>query len=201
MRIGLIGLGDAGAKIVDTVAGSPQNPERGNDGIVLAIAASERTLESLNHILSNRQLLIGEQKVKGHGTGADIGLGAEVVELGLSDIQQKLEELGSHRVDALVIVVGLADGTGGGGGPVLATHLDNQYMNTDIYGVGIAPDEDAGQIYIENADQSVQPFVTAVDTALTVQDTAGIWRQGESVQYKELLETITQSLRAASVFT
>jgi cell division GTPase FtsZ len=201
MRIGIIGIGRTGTKAVDAIAGSTRNPGGRDAGFVLAVDADERTLESLDHVSPDRRLLVGEQKVKGHGTGADLDLGREVVETDLSEIQRELDGLDAQGVDTFVILAGLADSTGGGGAPVLADHIAGLYLTPDIYGIGVRPDEGAGRIYLENADRALQPFVTAVDSALVLTDDDGIWSDDGSERYGAVIDRIDRTLRSISVFT
>jgi cell division GTPase FtsZ len=144
----------------------------------------------LQHIPEEKRVLIGQSRVKGHGVGADNELGAEVAEEDIDEIQGAIDSVPVHEVDAFLIVTGLGGGTGSGGSPVLAKHLQRIYTEP-VYGLGVLPGSDEGGIYTLNAARSFQTFVREVDNLLVFDNDA--WRKtGESVQggYDEINEEI-----------
>ncbi|MFB6164691.1 MAG: tubulin/FtsZ family protein, partial [Haloarculaceae archaeon] len=119
-------------------------------------------------------------------------LGAEIAEEDIDEIQGAIDGIPVHEVDAFLIVAGLGGGTGSGGAPVLAKHLQRIYTEP-VYGLGILPGTDEGGIYTLNAARSFQTFVREVDNLLVFDNDA--WRQtGESVQggYQEINDEIVK---------
>jgi cell division GTPase FtsZ len=190
MKLAMIGFGQAGGKIVDKFL---EYDEKHNSGIVraaIAVNTAKADLMGLKHIPEEKRVLIGQSRVKGHGVGADNELGAEVAEEDIDEIQGAIDSVPVHEVDAFLIVAGLGGGTGSGGSPVLAKHLQRIYTEP-VYGLGVLPGSDEGGIYTLNAARSFQTFVREVDNLLVFDNDA--WRKtGESVQggYDEINEEI-----------
>ena len=179
MKLALIGVGQAGGKIVDRFieydAAHGVNLVRG----AVAVNTATADLQGLTHIPDDKRILVGQTEVKGHGVGADNELGAEVIERDLGEIQGALDGVPSHEIDAFLVVAGLGGGTGSGGAPVIAKYLKRIYTEP-VYGLGILPGSDEGGIYTLNAARSLQTFVREVDNLLVFDNDA--WRQtAESV--------------------
>lgn len=186
----MIGFGQAGGKIVDKFVEYDQR--HGSDIVRSAVAVNtaEADLMGLNHIPSSKQILIGQLSVKGHGVGADPDLGREIAEENIDEIQNALNDVPVHEIDAFLIVAGLGGGTGSGGAPVLANRL-KQIHTEPVYGLGVLPGSEEGGIYTLNAARSFQTFVREVDNLLVFDNDA--WQKtGESVQrgYEEINEAI-----------
>ncbi len=179
MKLALIGVGQAGGKIVDRFI--EYDAETGANVVRGAVAVNTATadLQGLTHIDERDRVLVGQAEVKGHGVGADNELGAKVVEKDLGEIQGAVDSVPSHEIDAFLVVAGLGGGTGSGGGPVIARYLKRIYTEP-VYGLGILPGSDEGGIYTLNAARSLQTFVDEVDNLLVFDNDA--WRQSaESV--------------------
>ncbi|OYR42843.1 tubulin/FtsZ family protein [Halorubrum sp. Hd13] len=179
MKLALIGVGQAGGKIVDKFI--EYDKKHGAEIVrgAVAVNTARADLRGLKHIPEDRRLLVGQAEVKGHGVGADNELGAEVIERGLGEIQGALDTVPSHEIDAFLVVAGLGGGTGSGGAPVISKYLKRIYTEP-VYGLGILPGSDEGGIYTLNAARSLQTFVREVDNLLLFDNDA--WRQtAESV--------------------
>jgi cell division GTPase FtsZ len=192
MKIAMIGFGQAGGKIVDRFL---EHDEVTGSNIVrsaIAVNTAEADLYGLDYIPEDNRILIGRARVKGHGVGADNELGAEIAEEDIDEIQNAVDRVPVHEIDAFLIVAGLGGGTGSGGSPVLAKHLKRIYTEP-VYGLGILPGTDEGGIYTLNAARSFQTFVREVDNLLVFDNDA--WRKsGESVEggYAEMNEEIVR---------
>ncbi|WP_290816646.1 tubulin/FtsZ family protein [Halovivax sp.] len=180
MKLALIGFGQAGGKIVDRFLAYDERRDAGFVSGAIAINTASADLAGVERVPEERQVLIGQSRVKGHGVGADNELGAEIAEADIDEIQAAIDTIPVHEVDAFMIVAGLGGGTGSGGAPVLATHL--QYLYTvPVYGLGVVPATDEGGVYTLNAARSFRTFVDAVDNLLVFDNDA--WRRaGESVE-------------------
>jgi cell division GTPase FtsZ len=180
MKIAMIGFGQAGGKIVDKFL---EHDEATGSSVVrsaIAVNTAEADLFGLDYIPEDNRILIGRARVKGHGVGADNELGAEIAEEDIDEIQNAVDRVPVHEIDAFLIVAGLGGGTGSGGSPVLAKHLKRIYTEP-VYGLGILPGKDEGGIYTLNAARSFQTFVREVDNLLVFDNDA--WRKsGESVE-------------------
>ena len=180
MKLALIGVGQAGGKVVDEFLA--YDADTGADVVrgALAVNTAKADLRGLDHLPEDRRILIGQARVKGHGVGADNELGAEITEEDIDEIQGAFDSVPTHEIDAFLVVAGLGGGTGSGGAPVVARHLKRIYTEP-VYGLGILPGTDEGGIYTLNAARSLQTFVDEVDNLLVFDNDA--WRKtGESVQ-------------------
>ncbi len=192
MKLAMIGFGQAGGKIVDKFV---EYDKRTGSEIVraaVAVNSAKADLMGIKNIPKDQRVLIGQSRVKGHGVGADNELGAEVAEEDIDEVQGAIDGIPVHEVDAFLVVAGLGGGTGSGGAPVLAKHLQRIYTEP-VYGLGVLPGSDEGGIYTLNAARSFQTFVREVDNLLVFDNDA--WRKtGESVQggYDEINEEIVK---------
>ncbi|AOW81134.1 cell division GTPase FtsZ [Halodesulfurarchaeum formicicum] len=190
MKLAMIGIGQAGGKILDKFL---EYDERTDSGIVrsaIAVNTAKADLMGLEKVPEDNRVLIGQSRVKGHGVGADNELGAEIAEEDIDEIQGAIDNIPVHEVDAFLIIAALGGGTGSGGAPVLAKHLKRIYTEP-VYGIGVLPGKDEGGIYTLNAARSFQTFVSEVDNLLVFDNDA--WRKsGESIQggYDEINEEI-----------
>lgn len=174
MKLALIGVGQAGGKIVDKfIEYDAQNGANIVRGAV-AVNTAKADLQGLTHLNDRNRILVGQADVKGHGVGADNELGAEIIEKDIDEIQGALDSVPAHEIDAFLIVAGLGGGTGSGGAPVIAKYLKQIYTEP-VYGLGILPGSDEGGIYTLNAARSLQTFVREVDNLLVFDNDA--WRQ------------------------
>ena len=192
MKLAMIGFGQAGGKIVDKFLEHDQVTGSSIVRSAIAVNTADADLLGLDYIPENNRILIGQARVKGHGVGADNELGAEIAEEDIDEIQNAVDSVPVHEIDAFLIVAGLGGGTGSGGSPVLAKHLKRIYTEP-VYGLGVLPGKDEGGIYTLNAARSFQTFVREVDNLLVFDNDA--WRKsGESVEsgYREINEEIVR---------
>jgi cell division GTPase FtsZ len=197
MKLAMVGFGQAGGKILDKFL---EYDARSSGGDVVRAAVAVNTakadLMGLEQVPEDNRVLIGQSRVKGHGVGADNELGAEIAEEDVDEVQNAIDQVPVHEVDAFLIIAGLGGGTGSGGAPVLAKHLKRIYTEP-VYGLGVLPGSDEGGIYTLNAARSFQTFVKEVDNLLVFDNDA--WRQtGESVQtgYDEINDEIVKRFGA-----
>lgn len=194
MKLALIGVGQAGGKVVDALIDYDRRTQ--SDYIVDAVAVNtaRADLKGLRNVPTSRQLLLGTSRVKGHGVGADNELGAEVTSEDVGDVVSMIDDLPVHEVDAFLVVAGLGGGTGSGGAPVIARELKHLYTEP-VYGLGILPARDEGGIYTLNAARSLQTFVGEVDNLILFDNEA--WRRtGESLEsgYSEINTELARRL-------
>jgi cell division GTPase FtsZ len=179
MKVALIGVGQAGGKVVEALL--EYETAARVDFVVdaMAVNTARADLFGLSRLPENRRVLVGQARVKGHGVGADNELGAEVASEDIGEVLAVVDEFPTYDVDAFLVVAGLGGGTGSGGAPVIARELGRLYTEP-VYGLGILPGRDEGGIYTLNAARSFQTFVREVDNLLVFDNDA--WRQtGESI--------------------
>ncbi|MFB6132535.1 MAG: tubulin/FtsZ family protein [Halanaeroarchaeum sp.] len=190
MKLAMIGIGQAGGKVLDEFLEYDRKTGSGIVRAAVAVNTAKADLMGLERVPEENRVLIGQSRVKGHGVGADNELGAEIAEEDIGEIQGSIDNIPVHEVDAFLLISALGGGTGSGGAPVIAKHLKRIYTEP-VYGLGILPGKDEGGIYTLNAARSFQTFVHEVDNLLVFDNDA--WRKsGESVSggYDEINEEI-----------
>ncbi|WP_436343032.1 tubulin/FtsZ family protein [Natronorubrum sp. FCH18a] len=177
MKVALIGVGQAGGKVTERLTRFDAEMGYGAVQGALAVNSAEPDLQSLEFADT---LLIGADRVNGHGVGGDNELGTEVMQ---SDIQQVLGALDGRvtsSAEAIFVVAGLGGGTGSGGAPVLVHHLQQVY-DVPVYALGVLPGRNEGALYQANAGRSLKTIVREADSTLLIDNDA--WHeQGESVE-------------------
>ncbi|WP_152040285.1 tubulin/FtsZ family protein [Salinigranum salinum] len=194
MKLVLIGVGQAGGKVVEALVRYDRETKGQFVVGALAVNTARADLLGLETIPTANRVLVGQARVKGHGVGADNELGAEVMAEDIDEVLGALDDTPTHEVDAFLVVAGLGGGTGSGGAPVLAHELKRLYTEP-VYGLGLLPGRDEGGIYTLNAARSFQTFVREVDNLIVFDNDA--WRKtGESVKqgYAELNEELARRL-------
>lgn len=177
MKLCVLGLGQAGGKLLDALLAYDMNT--GSDIVqgCIAVNTAKADLLGLEYVPEDRRVLIGQDRVKGHGVGADNELGAEVAAADLSEIIGALDGVPVHEVDAFLLVAGLGGGTGSGTIPVVARELQRLYTEP-VYGLGILPSQDEGGIYTLNAARSFQTCVREVDNLIVFDN--GAWERTDT---------------------
>jgi cell division GTPase FtsZ len=188
MKVVLIGVGQAGGKVTQRLAEYDYEMGFGAVQGALAVNTAQADLESLDI----DTMLIGRDRVKGHGVGGDNELGAEIMQNEATEVMDGLESKLSTQAEAICIVAGLGGGTGSGGAPALARELKRIY-EIPVYVLGILPGRDEGAIYQANAGRSIKTVVRESDSLLLLDNDA--WRSsGESMEegYEQINDAIAQ---------
>ena len=190
MKVVLIGVGQAGGKVTQALA--EFDYEMGFDAVTGAFAVNTAKTDLQEVDLDT--MLIGQDRVKGHGVGGDNELGAEIMQAEATEVMDELDQRITSKVEGVMVVAGLGGGTGSGGAPALAKELQRIY-DVPIYVLGILPGRDEGSIYQANAGRSLKTVVREADSALLIDNDA--WREsGESVEegFDHINEQIAQRI-------
>jgi cell division GTPase FtsZ len=190
MKVVLIGVGQAGGKVTQALA--EFDYEMGFDAVMGAFAVN--TAEADLREVDLDTMLIGQDRVKGHGVGGDNELGAEIMQDEATEVMDGLDQRITSEVEGVMIVAGLGGGTGSGGAPALAKELRRIY-DVPIYVLGILPGRDEGSIYQANAGRSLKTVIRESDSAILIDNDA--WREsGESVEegFDHINEQIAQRI-------
>jgi cell division GTPase FtsZ len=175
MQAALIGVGQAGGKLVEALQSFDRDAGFGAVRSTLAVNTAEPDLRALDV----ETMLVGRDRVNGHGVGGDNELGAEVMQDAATEVLDRVEGAITTEVEAIFVVAGLGGGTGSGGAPVLARRLREVY-DRPVYCLGILPGRDEGSMYAVNAGRSLKTLVGETDALLLVDNDA--WHaEGESV--------------------
>ncbi|ERG88971.1 MAG: cell division GTPase, partial [halophilic archaeon J07HX5] len=159
MQVGAIGIGQAGGKILDTFLAYDEEIAESPIRSALAVNTAETDLLGLTHVGDDQKLLIGEDTQNGGGVGADNETGASVTTDNIERIHDSLEQMPRHELDGFLILTSLGGGTGSGGTPVIARHINSMYDSLPVYVVGVLPSKREGQLYAYNAARSLQTLL------------------------------------------
>jgi len=172
MQVVLIGVGQAGGKVTEALARFDAEAGFGAVQGAFAVNTAEADLQSL----TIDTMLVGRDRVKGHGVGGDNELGAEIMGAEATEVMDELDGRVTTEAEAVVVVAGLGGGTGSGGAPALAKALKRVY-EMPVYVVGILPGRDEGSIYQANAGRSLKTVARESDAAILVDNDA--WRESD----------------------
>ncbi len=156
MRIGAIGIGQAGGRVVDLLVYHNRwgiHPDILPLAIVVNTAQAD--LMGLENIPKKDRLLVGQSEVRGHGVGLLRERGAELVGQQLHYIMRKVADKDLPRVDAFLVVAGLGGGTGSGGAAVIARQLREVY-DQPTYALALLPSADEGKLMQANSIAAMQ---------------------------------------------
>ena len=175
MKLGTIGVGNAGSKIVDKMVEFEAITDRNLCRHVMVINTARTDLSKPDHIPEDKRILIGDthQKAKGHGVGGDVEVGAEVAKNDIDEIRRAFDDVDIHEVDAILVCASLGGGTGSGAAPVVINELQKMY-DEPVYGLGILPGKYEGGRPALNAARSLQSFVNNTDNFIAFDNDA--WR-------------------------
>jgi len=188
MQVVLIGVGQAGGKITQVLA---EFDHRMGFGAVQGAFAANTAQADLQP-LDIDTMLIGQDRVKGHGVGGDNELAAEIMQEEAAEVMEALDGRISTSAEAVFIVAGLGGGTGSGGAPALARELRRVY-SVPVYVLGVLPGRDEGSLYQANAGRSLKTVVRESDATVLIDNDA--WRQSdETIQegFEQINDQIAQ---------
>jgi cell division GTPase FtsZ len=173
VKLALIGLGNAGGKIVDELIRHEAELSRSVVESAVAINTARVDLARLDQLPRENRFLVGQthEQVKGHGAGGDPDLGASVIRSDRAEIDRALDRVPPYEVDAFWIVAGLGGGTGSGGAPVVAEQVAARY-DPPVYGLGVLPSESEGGRAALNAARSLRSFADAADNLVLFDNAA-----------------------------
>ncbi|WP_336325355.1 tubulin/FtsZ family protein [Halovenus sp. HT40] len=196
MKLAVIGFGNAGGKITDKLVWYQQAADRDLIRSAISVNSARVDLARLEHLPRENQILIGQtdDRVKGHGAGADPDLGAEITERDRHEIDRALDMVPMYEIDAFLVVAGLGGGTGSGGAPRIAEQINDRY-DEPVYGLGVLPSKDEGGRTVLNAARSFQSFADATTNLILFDN--DVWRgSGDSVEagYERTNEEIARRI-------
>jgi cell division GTPase FtsZ len=172
MRIGLIGMGQAGGRIADLFTNFSKHTIYGKIvSFSLAINAAKSDLLGLSTIPYDDRLLIGHTEVRGHGVGLSRSTGATIATGGLHTVLDAITRRFSEYIDAFFVVVGTGGGTGSGGVPVLVRDLKENFREP-VYVLAVLPSDEEGTLMASNSVdcftelQSIADGIIAFDNNL-----------------------------------
>lgn len=188
MKLGLIGVGQAGGKLLDEFLDYDASTGSTIVRSAIAVNTASADLKGLENVPEGKRVLIGQSRVKGHGVGGDNELGATIMQENIEEVQGAIDTVAD--IDAFLVVSALGGGTGSGGSPVLIRRLQELYEEP-VYALGVLPARSEGGLYTFNAARSLRTVVREADNLFLFDNDA--WREtGESVD--AAYETLNEAL-------
>ncbi|WP_134671804.1 tubulin/FtsZ family protein [Halorussus marinus] len=189
MRVVTIGVGGAGGRIVDALRRDEASRSASYLAGVRALDTDVEALSELDGLPDEARRQFGHVETDGTGTGGDRTAGVAAIETDLVEMRRAVDAAITSDAAAILLVAGLAGGTGSGATAHLAEALREVY-DRPIYAVSVLPaaHEDVPR---ENAARGLQALHGAVDTQLVFDN--DVWLDaGQSVD--EQAEAVNREL-------
>lgn len=180
MKLAVVGVGSAGSRIVNQILAHEKASGRDLcDGNALLITSTDPAFDATEHVPPERRLTIGDVywKVDSANIDDDPDLAAEVAREEGNEIIRAFDLIEFHQVDGILVVAGLAGGTGGGAGAVVIEQLQ-EICDEPVYAVGVLPSESEGQRPALTAARALQSFVEKADNVIAFDNDA--WQTEET---------------------
>jgi len=193
MQIAAVGVGGAGGRIVDRLYRDDQARSTSYLGGTCVVDTDTDELQSLRAIPDADRHAFGQFVTDGTGTDGDRTAGVAAIEDDRLPVRRAIDPLVTSDVDGIVLVAGLAGGTGGGATAHIADALSEIYERP-LYAVSVLPaggDEQAAT----NTIQSLRALGSVVDGQLLFDNEAWLG-SGETVDddAEELNEVLAERL-------
>ncbi|SNR65440.1 FtsZ/tubulin family protein [Halorubrum vacuolatum] len=193
VQITLIGVGQAGGRLVDTFL--DVDDWLVDDPVVgaCAIDTSRAYLQNLSAVPDAQRHLLGTDRAKGHGVGSDNELAATIAVEERAKIAEISDDLPIAESDAVLLLAGLGGGTGSGMTPVIAERVRSQY-DIPVYGLGILPHSRSAPIQTLNAARSLQSLRQQTSHVFLFDNDAWADADPDEETYRELNERVVTSI-------
>lgn len=195
MRVGVIGLGQAGGRIADLLAYYQKWGIHGNIApFSVAVNTAKSDLMGLKNIPQRDRILVGQTEARGHGVGTVREMGAEMMRAGLPVVTHTIVAKMTEHIDGFLVMAGLGGGTGSGGVPVLVKALKELY-DEPVYVLGILPGDDDGKLMARNSLECIEELTPIADGILFFDN--NLWkREGMTLAraFNEMNHSLVQPL-------
>ena len=198
MKLGLIGVGGAGGRIVDAIRASEKSTGRTlSDGHVLAFDTDREALDALSHVPSDNRVLVGEtnDEVAGTGVGGDPELGAKAAKEDDHEMHRSFDDLPIEELDGIIVAAGIGGGTGAGVGAVLVEQCA-EIIDGPVYTLVTLPHEEDGEHAALTAARSLPSFVRLADNVITFDNNTWIDAIGEGATHDDVNDVLTDRILA-----
>ncbi len=155
LRLKVFGMGGAGSNTIKRMA----NKSFTSPYCEIRLAAANTDAYHLNSINVQERIILGKQKTRGRGAGADPQVGNDAARESQSEIEKSLE-----RVKIAIIVTGLGGGTGTGSSPYLA--MKAKEKQAIVIAIASMPFESEGVKRMENAKKGLSELYQFCDSII-----------------------------------
>ncbi|ESP90061.1 tubulin/FtsZ family protein [Candidatus Halobonum tyrrellensis] len=176
MRLAVVGVGAAGSRVANRLVAFEQRSGRTlSGGNALLVTSKPPAFDAPERVSDERRVTIGDvhDAVDGGGTRGDPDLGADVARAERGELVRAFDLLDLHRVDGVLVLAGLAGGTGGGAGAVVIDRLQS-VCDEPVYAVGVLPSASEGGRAALTAARSLRSFVEHADNVIVFDNDAWV---------------------------
>ncbi|GAG99643.1 unnamed protein product, partial [marine sediment metagenome] len=110
MRVGVIGIGQAGGRITDSLLESVEKNVKVSEKVVpfsFAINTAKSDLMGLKRVPKKNRILIGQTTARGHGVGLKRNVSKRIIKQELSSIKREIGTEETYHLDSFLIAIGL----------------------------------------------------------------------------------------------
>jgi len=195
MRVAAVGIGGAGGRIVERLWQDNERRETTYLGAACAVDTDTEALDELDALPDDRRHAFGLSETNGAGTNGDRTNGTAAIEDERLEVRRPIDQLVTSDIDALVLVAGLAGGTGSGATAHIADALREIYT-IPVYCLSVLPagrDDEAAA----NTIQALRALEPTVDGQILFDNEAWLG-SGQTVETaaETLNETVVTRLGA-----
>lgn len=189
MRVATVGIGGAGGRLVDSMWLDDEQRDTTYLGAACAVDTDAEALAELTAVPDDQRHAFGQFETNGPGTDGDRAMGIAAIEDEQLEVRRAIDPLITSDIDAIVLVSGLAGGTGSGATAHIADALREIYT-IPIYCVSVLPagsDADTAT----NTIKALRALKTPVDGRILFDNE--IWL-GSGQTVEEASETLNETV-------
>lgn len=179
-KILVIGVGGGGVNAVDSMVDSDL------EGVDFLVANTD--YQSLKTSKVKRKILLGREKTRGVGAGADPEVGKAAAEESLEEIERYLKD-----VSMVFITAGMGGGTGTGAAPVIAKKA--REMDILVAAIVTTPFENEGIPKMEIAEKGIEELKKSTDTLIIVPN-QNLFRLENGIKFEKSLKMVNEVLKS-----
>lgn len=195
MRVAAVGVGGAGGRIIEQLWRDNRHRDTPYLGAACAIDTDTHALSQLTALPEDQRHSFGLFETDGTGTNVDRTSAIAAIEDERLEVRRAIDSVLTSDIDALVLVAGLAGGTGGGATAYIADALKEVYT-IPVYCLSVLPAQQ-GEEGAVNTIHALRALKTAVDTQILFDNKTWLG-SGQTVDEaaKSLNETVVTRLGA-----
>lgn len=193
MRVVTIGVGGAGGRIVDALWRDDESRSVSYLAGACVLDTDSTALSELESVPEEARHLFGHVEAGGSGTDGDRRQGTAAIEADRLEMRRAADAVISSDAAAIVLVAGLAGGTGSGATHRLAEALREVY-DRPIYAVSVLPAAHE-EVPTENVARGLQSLHGVVDAQLVFDN--DVWldeRKSVEAEAEALNQTLAERL-------
>lgn len=161
MEIGVVGLGEGGNNVLDSLCYADRSGRFGRVAASIAVDSCRSSLASLEHVPESRRLLVGGLQVDGQGTDCDPEVGKTILQRSEDRIASAIEPGFFDGIDAALVVTGCGGGMAGGASVLV--DLLGRLGTVPVYAVVVLPRESVKTVHVRTAGENLNAITAVAD--------------------------------------